>query len=93
MSDAGAELAKATGFLPERDDHAYLQTTSHMRRLDDSGSSGGMGRGMSCGMRAHEAPLAYQHHPEPQPSHMSMSHDQRAPLSLSMQVPSSRHPV
>jgi len=98
MSDAGAELAKATGFLPERDDHAYLQTTSHMRRLDGSGG-GGVGRGLSGqgGMRAHDPPLAYQHHPEPQLSHGSMSQSQRAPpsaalqpLPLSMQVPTSR---
>ena len=41
-NDAGAELAKATGFLPQRDDSAYMQM-SHQTRTDKTVvGSGGM---------------------------------------------------
>lgn len=40
LNDAGAELAKATGFLPQRNDHEYFQL-SQMHRMESA--SGGYG--------------------------------------------------
>lgn len=76
MNDAGLELAKATGFLPERDDHAYL-ATSHMHRsegLHDGGHSFSGGGGGGGGYAGHSdtrslqysSPQLSQHHQPPQ---------------------------
>ena len=40
-NDAGTELAKATGFLPKRDDQAYLQMAHSLMRGGGGGGVGG----------------------------------------------------
>ena len=75
MSDAGSELAKATGFLPERDDHAYLQTTTHMRRLDGSAAAAASAAGPSAfGLEPANSARLLEHDMPVQDSHRYPQH-------------------
>lgn len=81
MNDAGLELAKATGFLPERDDQAYL-ATSHMHRTEGIHGTHAFqqGHGRGGGFGGHDDSRGLQYPPQlSQHQHPSMQQPQRSP--------------